>query len=126
MIKIINNTIVIRVEGRDICLAAGELPTSGSRGCDSVMFLFSGDEWDGLEKSVVFWQNENERYELPMGRFDTCEVPFEALSEDGYLNLGLIGRSGERLQNSKVLTLPLLNGVREGNMLRASERGGAA
>lgn len=120
MIKIINNTIVIRVEGRDICVAAGELPTSGSRGCDSVMFLFSGDDWDGLEKSVVFWQNENERYELPMGKCDTCEVPYEALREDGYLNLGLIGRSGDVIQNSKVFVIPLCNGTRAGNAERVS------
>ena len=113
----INNTLVIRVEGRELILAAGDLPTSGSRGCDSCIFLFSGDEWAGLEKSVVFWQHEDIRYELPMSRFDTCDLPDEAISEDGCLNIGLIGRSGGVFQNSKPLCLPLVRGTREGNVI---------
>ena len=110
----INNTLTIRVEGRELILAAGELPTSGSRGCDVCTFLFQGDDWDGLEKSVVFWQNDSARYELPMGRCDTCGLPYEAIAEDGCLFIGLIGRCGDILQNSKPLCLPLVEGTRTG------------
>ena len=116
MVKIIENTLVIRVEGRNINMIAGGLPTSGSRGCDTCMFLFEGDDWDGLEKSVVFWQEKDKRYEKPMGPADTCAVPYEALELDGFLFLGLIGRSGEVIQNSKVLLVPLCDGTRAGNV----------
>ena len=115
MIEIINNTLIIKAEGRNVCMVAGGLPTSGSRGCDSVMFLFTDGEWDGLEKSVVFWQNKQTRYELPLGENGVCDIPAKALEQDGFLFVGLIGRGDGVLQNSKVLLVPLCDGTREGN-----------
>lgn len=117
MIKIINNTLIIKIEGRNICMAAGGLPTSGSKGCDSCMFLFTDDEWDGLTKSVVFWQDKQTRYEIPLGENDVCDIPAEALEQDGFLFLGLIGRGEGVLQNSKVLLVPLCDGTRAGNAI---------
>lgn len=111
----IENTLIVKVEGRNVCMVAGGLPTSGSSGCDSCMFLFMDNSWDGLEKSVVFWQDKDKRYELPLGKGDTCAIPAEALEQDGWLFVGLIGRGEGVLQNSKVLLVPLCDGAREGN-----------
>lgn len=79
------------------------------------MFIVSEDDWGGLEKSAVFWQTADKRYEVPLGKGDTCRIPDEALSEDGQLFIGLLGKKGNVLQNTKALLVPLCEGAREGN-----------
>ena len=114
MVNIISNTLIVKVDGRNVCLVAGSLPTSGSSGCDSCMFLFSDDSWDMPDKSAVFWQDSDRRFEVPLGKGDCCEIPGGALEKDGWLFAGLIGRSGSRIQNTKTLLIPLCDGTRAG------------
>lgn len=112
--KDIINTLIITTNGRSISLVSGSAPTSNSRGYDRCMFIV-GEEWQGLTKSAVFWQDKSSRYEMLLDDADSCDIPWEAQTRDGYLFVGLIGRKDGVTLASKIMAVPVFEGAQDGS-----------
>lgn len=108
------NTLVIKTDGRNISLSGGSLPTSNSKNYDRCMFM-PGEEWRNFSKSAVFWQESDERYEVPLDESDSCDIPWEVQQKDGFMFVGLIGRNDDCVIASKVLIVPINEGVQAGS-----------
>ncbi len=111
---IIINTLVISLDARNITFSGGALPTSHSRYYDRCLFMFS-PEWSGYTKTAVFWQEKDLRYEMILDETDSCIVPPEVQRESGFIFVGVIGRSGGTVMASKMLVVPISEGIEEGN-----------
>lgn len=77
------------------------------------MFLV-GNEWKPFTKTAVFWQSSDTRYEVLLDDADSCNIPWEAQTDDGFMFVGLIGRKDDTVVASKVLILPVNEGVQAG------------
>lgn len=92
----------------------GGLPTSNSKNYDRCMFVFS-EEWNDFDKTAVFWQRKDQRYEMLLDEADSCNVPWEAQAEDGFMFVGVIGRKDDTVVTSKILVVPVNEGTSSGN-----------
>lgn len=108
------NTLVIKLDARNISLAGGALPTSHSQNYDRCMFMFS-PEWNSYTKTAVFWQDKDVRYEMTLDDADSCDVPNEVQQQSGFMFIGVIGRSGNVILASKILVVPVNDGTDGGN-----------
>lgn len=108
------NTLVIKLDSRNIALSGGALPTSNSQNYDRCMFMFS-PEWEGYTKTAVFWQDKEIRYEMALDDVDSCSVPNEVQRSSGFIFIGVIGRSGNVIMASKILVVPINDGTEGGN-----------
>lgn len=106
--------MVIKVENRNISLMGGGLPTSNSKNYDRCLFIF-GEEWGEFDKTAVFWQKKDQRYEMLLDDADSCSIPWEAQAEDGFMFVGVIGRNGDTVVTSKILVCPVNEGTAAGN-----------
>lgn len=77
------------------------------------MFLVS-DEWKPFTKTAVFWQSSDTRYEVLLDDADSCNIPWEAQTADGFMFVGIIGRKDDIVIASKVLVVPVNEGVQAG------------
>ena len=90
------------------------MPTSSSKNYDRCMFVF-GEEWQGFVKTAVFWQKKNARYEMLLDDADSCNIPWEAQAQDGFMFVGIIGRKDDTVLASKILVVPVNEGTSTGN-----------
>lgn len=77
------------------------------------MFML-GREWQGFTKTAVFWQSSDERYEVLLDEADSCDIPWEVQRKDGFMFIGLLGRSENVTLASKVLIVPVNEGTQAG------------
>jgi hypothetical protein len=54
---------------------------------------FRTDEWDGLAKTVGFYRGKDSYGQLLADGENSCEVPWEVLTEDGFYDINVIGIS---------------------------------
>ncbi len=78
------------------------------------MFMF-GPEWQGYTKSAVFWQDKSQRYEVLLDDSDSCDIPWEAQSKDGFMFVGALGRKENITVATKILVVPINEGTKAGS-----------
>lgn len=81
---------------------------SGSVNVDKIVFNFSGDEWNDLEKTAVFVTESGKTINVPL--IDNyCMIPIDVYSECGNISIGLYGMAIENDQIVKLLPTNLVN-----------------
>lgn len=104
---------VIKVRCTDQVLAYENTPVIASGGLDEnfVAFTFCS-QWDGFEKTAVFWRSEDEVYHCTLGTEDTCPLPPEVTMDDGIIWLGAFGVDATgRQRTSEVLSYRIVKGA---------------
>lgn len=104
---------VIKVRCTDQVLAYENTPVIASGGLDEnfVAFTFCS-QWDGYEKTAVFWRSEDEVYHQVLDESDTCPLPPEVTMDDGIIWLGAFGVDATgRQRTSEVLSYRIVKGA---------------
>lgn len=84
------NIIHVFCDGNKLRMSGNSFSTSGSINNDIVKFKFSSD-WDGLAKKAVFWKQNGQAYEVPIGVDNEAIIPAEVLMSEGVLKFGVYG-----------------------------------
>lgn len=84
------NIIHVICDGNKLRMSGNSFSTSGSINNDIVKFKFSSD-WDGLAKKAVFWKQNGQAYEVPIGVDNEAIIPAEVLMSEGVLKFGVYG-----------------------------------
>lgn len=104
---------VIKVRCTDQVLAYENTPVIASGGLDEnfVAFTFCS-QWNGYEKTAVFWRSEDEVYHQVLDKSDTCPLPPEVTTDDGVIWLGAFGVDATgRQRTSEVLSYRIVKGA---------------
>ncbi len=67
-------------------------------------------EWEGLEKTAVFYRTEDAVYHVLM-EDDSCFIPREVLIDDGIFCFGIIGTKGDTVRTSEVIRYSIRKGA---------------
>ena len=104
---------VIKVRCTDQVLAYENTPVIASGGLDENFIAFSFcSQWDGFDRTAVFWRSEDEAYHCLLDESDTCQVPPEVTMEDGIIWLGAFGVDVTgRQRTSEVLSYRIVKGA---------------
>lgn len=84
----------IRMYCIDQTLQIVSKPTIASGGKDENVIEFSFCElWNGFFKVAVFYRDKERPFFVPIGEDNTCIIPWEVLTSDGVLNIGVFGEN---------------------------------
>lgn len=82
----------IKMHCIDQTLQISSKPTIASGGKDEVKIEFTFCElWSGFFKVAVFYRDKGKPYFMPLDEAGTCIVPWEVLTTDGALTIGVFG-----------------------------------
>lgn len=104
---------IIKVTCTDQVLTFDNTPVIASGGLeeDFVQFSFCG-QWDGFERTAVFWRSEAEAYHVLLDEEDSCQVPPEVTADEGTIYFGVFGVDpAGRQRTSEVLTYRIVKGA---------------
>lgn len=77
---------------------------------ETMLSVEFSDEWDGFEKTAVFYRNEDSVFHV-MLEDGECLVPCEVLAEPGAFYFGIMGVHGDTLKTTEVLRYPVRMGA---------------
>lgn len=86
-------TIKLAAEHGNLKIIKNYTPASETINGVKVEIDFRTDEWDRLKKTVGFYRGKDSYGKLLTGGENTCEVPWEVLTEDGFYDINVIGIS---------------------------------
>lgn len=86
-------TIKLAAEHGKLTIIKNYTPASETINGVKVEIDFRTDEWDRLKKTVGFYRGKDSYGKLLTGGENTCEVPWEVLTEDGFYDINVIGIS---------------------------------
>lgn len=103
----------IRVVCTDQVLTYENTPMIASGGLEENFVQFSFcNQWDGFEKTAVFWRSETEAYHNLLDVSNSCQLPPEVTAIDGVIYLGVFGVDADgRQRTSNVLTYRIEKGA---------------
>lgn len=104
---------VIAVRCTDQVLTFENTPviTSGGLEENFVKFSFCG-QWDGYEKTAVFWRNEADAYHVLLDEDGSCQIPPEVTTNEGTVYFGAFGVDATgRQRTTAVLTYRINKGT---------------
>lgn len=103
-------TINVVVTDQDLVITQKPLLASGNKETVLLRAEFS-EEWDGLSKTAVFYQNERNAYYVLLNYSDECEIPWEAIASEGTMYFGFFGTKGEYRKTSEVIAYRIKKGA---------------
>lgn len=108
---------IINVECNDQDLIIANAPIIASGGVDEniVYFKFCGN-WDGFDKTAVFYQDEKKVYYAFLDEENKCVVPHEVTQSHGTLYIGVFGVKGDVRRTSKVERIRITKGAWSSDM----------
>jgi len=104
---------VIQVRCTDQVLAYENTPVIASGGLEENFITFEFcSQWDGFDKTAVFWRSEDEVYHNRLDTSNTCQVPPEVTADDGVIWLGVFAVDGAgRQRTSEALSYRIVKGA---------------
>ena len=99
----------IKVIGQYLNITKKNLYASDSQEYLTVKFTFN-DDWEGLVKTAVFYQNVESVYHVILDSEGSCTIPYEALTESGLLYIGVFGVSGTKRITTNIAVVDISQG----------------
>ena len=99
----------ITVTGQYLNITKKNLYASDSQEYLKAKFIFD-DDWEGLTKTAVFYQNAESVYHVILDSEGSCIVPYEALTESGLLYIGVFGVSGTKRITTNIEVVDIAQG----------------
>ena len=75
----------------------------------STLFEF-GDNWEGFTKTAIFYREIKTPYQVVM-KDDECLIPYEVMTEEGRIYLGVFGVKDDKVKTSEVVYFDIGKGV---------------
>lgn len=104
---------IIKLRCTDQVLTFENTPVIASGGLeeDFIEFDFCS-QWDGFERTAVFWRTEDEVYHVMLDENNSCHVPPEVTADDGTIFFGVFGVDpAGRQRTTEVLTYRIVKGA---------------
>jgi hypothetical protein len=86
-------TIKLAAEHGNLTIIKNYTPASETVNGVKVEIDFRSDEWGGLKKTVGFYRGKDPYGQLLKNNENSCAVPWEILTEDGFYDVNIIGIS---------------------------------
>ena len=95
---------LIKIDCLDQRLIVASAPTlaSGGKNENEVEFNFC-EKWNGFEKVAVFYRDVKDPYKSTIDGIGRCVVPWEVLTSDGYIFIGVFGVKDDITRTSEIL-----------------------
>ena len=95
---------LIKIDCLDQRLIVASAPTlaSGGKNENEVEFNFC-EKWNGFEKVAVFYRDVKDPYKSTIDGNGRCVVPWEVLTSDGYIFIGVFGVKDDITRTSEIL-----------------------
>lgn len=106
--------IKFKLENKLMTVLNQEILTSGGTNVDKCIFSFS-EEWSGYVKTAVFYQNKDKVQYAVLNADDTCMIPAEAMSREGYLHIGVFGIDSAKVLSSTMIEMFISQGAVSGD-----------
>lgn len=106
--------IKIKLENKLMTVLNQEILASGGTNVDKCIFSFS-EEWSGYVKTAVFYQSKDKVQYAVLNADDTCMIPVEAMSKEGYLHIGVFGIDNARVLSSTMVEIFIKQGAVSGD-----------
>lgn len=107
---VVNNQIIERTDTF--------VPVRSSKNYLYAEFDFQTDDWNGKNKTVLFWSGDNEPVPVLLGETNTCLVPAEVLTDTSF-SVSII--AGNLITANIVVVKLYESGYRTGDILEPSE-----
>lgn len=105
------STIKLRCTDQVLTFENTPVIASGGLEEDFIEFDFCS-QWDGFERTAVFWRTEAEVYHVILDENDSCQVPPEVTADDGTIFFGVFGVDpAGRQRTTEVLTYLIVKGA---------------
>ena len=104
---------IIRMQCVDQTLHIISKPTLASGGINEDIIKFSFcDLWEGFAKVAIFYTDPELPYFQPLDENDSCIIPWEVLTKDGVLYIGVFGEGADgTLRTSKLVSYKIAKGA---------------
>lgn len=83
---------------------------SGDIRTDRVHFDFSR-HWDGYAKTAIFCRSKDEVYQQMLDENNSCIIPWEVLSRDGCITIGVYGVKDDNVLTTQAIKYRVQNGA---------------
>jgi len=107
--------IKIKCEDQVLHLVNSPAIFSGDVNYDEVTFEFC-DNWTNFTKTAVFYNNKETPYMQILDVNNSCVIPKEVLTSQGYIYIGVFGVNGDVVITSQILKYRVLEGVPTENL----------
>ena len=94
--------IKLSVNGQRIDITQRPVVASGDRNCVLVHADFDA-EWSGYIKTAIFYQDDRHVYHSLIDDNNECVIPWEVLSEEGTMYLGILGVREDARKTTEVV-----------------------
>lgn len=105
---------IVQIECHDQRLFVVNAPliASGDVETDTIRFTFS-EEWDGFDKTAVFYRNEDEAYAVRLTEavYEECKIPKEVLLDEGFFYFGIHGAKNGTTKTSQIIRYRVVKGA---------------
>lgn len=82
------------VNGQRLIVTEAPKLASGGKGTNRAAFEFD-ESWDGFTRTAVFYRKATNKYKMPLGTDDICDVPPEVTDKKGRMFFGVFGVDGD-------------------------------
>lgn len=98
--------IKLAVEHSKLKVEREQFITSKSRQSIFIQINFRTNDWDNAQKTVIF----NEEYIRTLDEENCCDIPVEAILEEGLLKIGVFGIDGDTRINTNQVCFKIFEG----------------
>lgn len=98
--------IKLAVEHSKLKVEREQFITSKSRQSIFIQINFRTNDWDNVQKTVIF----NDEYIRTLDEENCCDIPVEAILEEGLLKIGVFGIDGDTRINTNQVCFKIFEG----------------
>lgn len=103
-------TILVKCVDQNLQVLNSPIVASGGLQETSMQFSFCS-KWEGLAKTVVFYRDKSEVYNVVLDGEDKCLIPDEVMQEKGRIYFGVYGVSGSKRKTTFILKYDIQEGA---------------